>query len=76
VKDSSTANAEGTSDFKDESVSVNQLCDILGLTRPPVHRLIRTQKIKSFMRGGRRRIKNEEVRRYLEQGDHPDSKKE
>lgn len=67
--------SDDSDDFKDETIGVTKLCEILGLTRPPVHRLLKREAILSFMRGGSRRIKKTEVKRYLEQGDHPNSKK-
>ncbi len=66
-----TFSSGGVIDF----VLIGRLKDIIGKSYPTTLRMIHLKQIQAYQVGKEWRIKNTEVRRFLEQGNHPDSKK-
>jgi excisionase family DNA binding protein len=45
---------------------LSQACDMLGLSRRSLYRLIKTSEVQGFVLGGRRRVTLESIKRYRE----------
>jgi excisionase family DNA binding protein len=76
VRHSSSADgAEGTSDQENSGVidfvTMPQLCEQIQMSRPAVLRLLQHNCILHYRVGNKIRVKKTELRRFLENGNHP-----
>lgn len=54
-------------------VGIKQLCKIIERSYPATLRMLQKGQIKGYRSGQEWRVKLTEVRRFLDQGNHPDS---
>lgn len=76
MQDSSAKDETFASGGVKDYLGIKELKDVIGKSYPTTLRMIRLKQILAYQVGNEWRIKKTEVRRFLEQGNHPDSKKD
>lgn len=78
VSPTDNGNGENTFELKavDDFLTMPQVVTAINHSRPMVLRLLQSKKLLGYKDGDRWKVKKSEVRRFLEQGNHPDWDKE